>query len=327
MALADPFNPGRRVDLLNAGKALGKLAEAAHWQSDAATIYNGSMRLRSLFRLSIRVAVLGLVVSLLAAGLTASAQQNADKRGRKFKMPPPTARVEITVVRDSSGKPIENAAVIFHPIENGRDSGTMELKTNEDGKTIIDILPLGGTVRMQIIAKGFQTYGDDYKIDQDQIAIEIRMKRPGEQYSIYKPHPEASEGGKDSTAPKPFSERKMYSVNLSVGSTKPWILIFSLPQHEVSTNAENTGQIEAPFPTDIIRPNFAPDTIGANGIIVHGFVNLDGSFENLTITSPPDFSQAKSLLDSLAKWKLRPATQNGQNVRVEVLLTIPGDTK
>ena len=74
----------------------------------------------------------------------------------------------------------------------------MELKTNEDGKTLIDILPIGGTVRMQIIAKGFQTFGDDYKVDKDQIAIEIRMKRPGEQYSIYKPHPEASEGGKDS---------------------------------------------------------------------------------------------------------------------------------
>ena len=41
----------------------------------------------------------------------------------------------------------------------------MELKSNEDGKTIIDVLPIGDTVRLQIIAKGFQTYGQDYKID------------------------------------------------------------------------------------------------------------------------------------------------------------------
>jgi len=51
-------------------------------------------------------------------------------------------------------------------------------------------------VTLQIIAKGFQTFGDDYKIDKDQLAIEIRMKRPGEQYSIYKPHPEKSEAAR-----------------------------------------------------------------------------------------------------------------------------------
>jgi hypothetical protein len=77
----------------------------------------------------------------------------------------------------------------------------MELKTNEDGKTIIDVLPLGATVRLQVIAKGFQTFGDDYKIEKGEMAIEIRMKRPGEQYSIYKKHPEVEEGGKDSAPP------------------------------------------------------------------------------------------------------------------------------
>jgi hypothetical protein len=41
---------------------------------------------------------------------------------------------------------------------------------------------------MQIIAKGFQTYGGDYQVDQPELAIEIRLKRPGEQYSIYKAH-------------------------------------------------------------------------------------------------------------------------------------------
>jgi hypothetical protein len=155
------------------------------------------MHRRSLFRLSIVVVVLALIVSTLAAG----AQQSPAKRGRKFKMPPPTARIEVTVVRDSSGKPIENASVIFHEVQGDKETGNMELKTNEDGKTIIDVLPIGTTARMQIIAKGFQTFGDDYVIDKDQMAIEIRMKRPGEQYSIYKPHPEATQGGKDSAKP------------------------------------------------------------------------------------------------------------------------------
>ncbi|HEY1256437.1 MAG TPA: carboxypeptidase-like regulatory domain-containing protein [Terracidiphilus sp.] len=162
------------------------------------TIYNVTMHCRSLRRLISAVAVTGLILSSLAAGA-----QNSTKRGRKFKMPPPSARIEVSVLRDSSGKPIENASVIFHSIENGVAKGNMELKTNEDGKVVIDLLPVGGIMRMQIIAKGFQTFGDDYKIDKDQMAVEVRMKRPGEQYSIYKPHPEASEGGKDSDAPKP----------------------------------------------------------------------------------------------------------------------------
>jgi hypothetical protein len=76
----------------------------------------------------------------------------------------------------------------------------MELKTNEDGKMMIDVLPIGSTVRLQVIAPGFQTYGEDYKIEKADMAVEVRMKRPGEQYSIYKLHP-AKEvvGGKDAT--------------------------------------------------------------------------------------------------------------------------------
>jgi hypothetical protein len=37
-----------------------------------------------------------------------------------------------------------------------------------------------------VIANGFQTYGGDYKIDKAEVALEVRMKRPGAQYSIYK---------------------------------------------------------------------------------------------------------------------------------------------
>lgn len=151
------------------------------------------------FRLCIVAASLGLVLSSLAAG----AQQKPSDRGRKYKSPPPTARIEVTVVRDSNGKPIENAAVIFHPMEGERDKGNMELKTNEEGKAVIDVLPIGDMVRLQIIAKGFQTFGDDYKVDKARIAIDIRMKRPGEQYSIYKDHPETNHGGKSPDAAKP----------------------------------------------------------------------------------------------------------------------------
>ena len=155
------------------------------------------MQRRFLFRLSLFVAAFGLIVTLLAANA-----QDAPRRGRKYKAPPPSARIEVTVLRDVNGKPIENASVVFHPMEGGKLMGSMELKTNEDGKTIIDVLPIGDSVRLQIIAKGFQTYGDDYKIDKAEMAIEIKMKRPGEQYSIYKKHGAGEVGGKNPDADK-----------------------------------------------------------------------------------------------------------------------------
>ena len=155
---------------------------------------------RSQVRFGVVVASLVLVLSLLTAG----AQQKAPDRGRKFKAAPATARIEVTVLRDVSGKPIENAAVIFHGVH---DKSNMELKTNEDGKTVIDVLPIGETVRLQIIAKGFQTFGDDYEVDKPEFGIEIRMKRPGEQYSIYKDHHDAVQGGKVPDTAKPDADK------------------------------------------------------------------------------------------------------------------------
>jgi hypothetical protein len=151
-----------------------------------------------MFRLCLFLAAFGLIAMTLAVSA-----QSTDKRGRKYKPPLPTAHIEVTVVRDVNGKPIEHAAVVFHPMQGERDKGNMELKTNEDGKAVIDVLPIGDTVRLQIISHGFQTYGEDYKIDKAAIVIEIRMKRPGEQYSIYKPHaPGEALGGKTPDAGK-----------------------------------------------------------------------------------------------------------------------------
>jgi hypothetical protein len=141
----------------------------------------------SFRRLTIAVALLAI------SGMTLVAQ-DPPHRGRKYKPPPPTSRIEVTVLRDADSNPIENASVIFHL---DGDKGNMELKTNEDGRSIIDVLPMGSTMRLQIIAKGFQTYGQDYKIDKSDMTFGIRMKRPGEQYSIYKPHEEDADAQKN----------------------------------------------------------------------------------------------------------------------------------
>ena len=141
------------------------------------------MQRRPILRFALLFA--GLVLAVLPFAAHA---QDTNKRGRKYKPPPPTARIEVTVIRGVDSKPIVNAAVVFHPMEGEKDKGNMELKTNEEGKTLIDVMPIGDTIRVQIIAKGYQTFGQDYKINNAQVAIEIRMKRPGEQYSIYDSH-------------------------------------------------------------------------------------------------------------------------------------------
>jgi hypothetical protein len=128
--------------------------------------------------------IAGVGVALVMA---AHAQDVNSNRGRKFKDPPPTARIEISVVRATNGKPIENASVIFHQID-GHDKGNMQLKTNEDGKTIIDVLEIGATVRFQVIAQGFQTYGQDFKVEKPNLSLLVKLSRPVDQYSTYKDH-------------------------------------------------------------------------------------------------------------------------------------------
>lgn len=124
-----------------------------------------------------------------------------DSRGRKYKPPPPTCKVTVTVVRSYNGKPVENAGVVFHPLKDGKDDGNMELKTNEDGKVSIDLIPIGDTIRLQVIAEGFQTYGREYQLPGDSKDIVVKLDRPQRQYSIYQKHP-GDDGGEATPQPQ-----------------------------------------------------------------------------------------------------------------------------
>ncbi len=73
------------------------------------------------------------------------------------------------------------------------------MKSDEDGKVTIDVIPVGDTIRVQVISPGWKTYGEDYKIDTDSREIIVRMKRPTEQYSLYG---QGHGTGQSNTAPK-----------------------------------------------------------------------------------------------------------------------------
>ncbi|HTD56180.1 MAG TPA: carboxypeptidase-like regulatory domain-containing protein [Silvibacterium sp.] len=146
-----------------------------------------------------------VAVFLFAASVSAPLfGQDAAHRGRKYTPPPPTAKITVTITKAANGKPVENAAVVFHPMKNGKDQGGLELKSNEEGKVSIDVIPIGTTVRLQIIAKGFQTFGQDYQITGDSKDIAVKLNPPDKQYSIYEQHDTSKQqGGADSASDRP----------------------------------------------------------------------------------------------------------------------------
>ena len=159
----------------------------------------GVLRIASLSNRNRHLA-LGLALAL-AVSLSALAQ-DTPHRGRKYKAPPPVSHVEVNVVRASNGKPVTDASVIFHPIIRGKDRGNMELKTDSDGKALIDVIETGSTIRLQVIAPDFQTFGQDYKIDKASMAFTIKLNKPGQQYTIYG-NDEAKDASKDASKPSP----------------------------------------------------------------------------------------------------------------------------
>ena len=120
-----------------------------------------------------------------------------------------------------------------------------------------------------------------------------------------------------------WSGRLAYTVYLHVGLTRNWILQYSLPRDAQTSVAGNVTRPDAPWPYDMIRPNLTPADYNADAIMVHGFVNVSGHFEKLAIVFPPQFAQAKFVLNALQEWQFRPALQSGSLTTVEVLLIIP----
>jgi hypothetical protein len=100
-----------------------------------------------------------------------------------------TAKLQFVVVRDSDGKPVRNAEVVLHPVKRKgkQDKGEMDFKTDAEGKTSVDDIPYG-QLRVQVLAPHFQTFGEDYEINKAEMEITVKLKHPGEQYSVYDSH-------------------------------------------------------------------------------------------------------------------------------------------
>jgi hypothetical protein len=142
-------------------------------------------------------ALAGLLLILCLQG-SAVAQRAANED--------PTADLSFLIVKEENGKPVRNAAVVVHPVnargQQGR--GGFELKTDANGKTGFEGIPYG-KLRVQVLASGFQTFGDDYDVDRAKMDITIKLKKPQTQYSIY---PDHADPKKDDKSPPPDPNAK-----------------------------------------------------------------------------------------------------------------------
>ena len=94
------------------------------------------------------------------------------------------------VVTNERGRPVDRAAVIVR--FEGRSAAKLgkkvrtswEMRSGQDGGVELPELPKG-TILVQVIAKGYQTYGKRFDVDQDERTIEVTVADPQKQFSVH----------------------------------------------------------------------------------------------------------------------------------------------
>jgi len=118
------------------------------------------------------------LLSLMVVSLLASLAWAGDKQ---------QASLKFVVLKAHNGKPVRNASVVLHLVnKKGKQAkGGYQLKTDAEGKASFDGAPYG-KLRVQVLTPGFQTFGEDFDIDQPEQEFVIKLKKPQEQVTIYK---------------------------------------------------------------------------------------------------------------------------------------------
>ena len=94
------------------------------------------------------------------------------------------------VVTTESGRPIDQASVIVRFVRGHavfklkKLRTTYELRTNQDGEAKVPEIPQG-EIRIQVIAKGYQTFGQIFDVTEEEKTIEIKLNLPQQQYSSH----------------------------------------------------------------------------------------------------------------------------------------------
>ncbi len=103
---------------------------------------------------------------------------------------PPMSRVTIHVTSAETGKPVDRASVVLKFV-TGRAplklykkmTDTWETRTNQEGNAILPPIPQG-TVRLQVIAANYQTFGKMMDVDTDAKTLDVQLNPPQAQYTV-----------------------------------------------------------------------------------------------------------------------------------------------
>lgn len=102
--------------------------------------------------------------------------------------PMTTLRIEVKTL---GGKPIDRASVVVRFVEGrsiiklGKKIRTSwETRTNMEGVAKIPSVPQG-KILIQVIAKGYQTFGQQFDITDEEKTIEVKLNPPQPQYSVH----------------------------------------------------------------------------------------------------------------------------------------------
>jgi hypothetical protein len=122
-----------------------------------------------------------LSLALLVPALPAIAADDEDEM----------TRLVVEVKSEKTGKPIDRASVIVR-FEEGRSikkfgkkvKTNWELRTNQLGQVKVPPIPQG-KILVQVIAKGYQTFGERYEVVEPEKTLEIRLNPPQQQYSAH----------------------------------------------------------------------------------------------------------------------------------------------
>jgi hypothetical protein len=97
------------------------------------------------------------------------------------------------VVKTEHGRPIDRAEVIVrwranekHPRASfGRAvRTTFEVRSNQEGEASFPTVPQCN-ILVQVNAKGYQTFGKVFQVDEDERTIEVNLNPPQQQYSAH----------------------------------------------------------------------------------------------------------------------------------------------
>jgi hypothetical protein len=133
----------------------------------------------------LRVRRAALVAGLLLGALCLTAGPELWAKAKRKNPPAPEqfSSLSFVVLRDSDGKPLQNASVVLHFLRpDGRQGEGFELKTDGEGRATIQDIPYG-RLRVQVVAHGLRTYGDDVEIHSAQQEFVLRLKPPAPQVS------------------------------------------------------------------------------------------------------------------------------------------------